>query len=367
MAKKQQAIDDFSSLNSIPFDHLIGESLTACIDAQTEASRASLRYLEKVMTDEDPMVTFLYQMSLPNGQKEVRRLVIPLLTIVPFPFMKIETVDIDFQAAVENFNSNQIDVVIGDDSNHTRVVNAGSESAQGTIGVRIKATASDMPAGISKLLQLIGNEGVLVRDLPEGEVPQSRFYVPEFVVAEPDVEDVVPSMNPENGEEQPQSKDWIEPKSEGPSSDNDDTSDDEPDIPEEELSMVDIVISNIQHNLKRALNRPDMDTTTPIPQGIAGSGSSRPSSSSGSRPNSSAIYRAKSAASSRPTSISSYHPTSSSSYRPTSSSGYRPTSSSSYRPTSSGSYRPITSAGSRPISSGSARATSGSNRPSSGK
>ena len=354
MAKQTQAIGDFSSLNSIPFDHLIGESLTACIDAQTEASRASLRYLAKVMADEDPMVSFLYQMALPNGQKELRRLVVPLLTIVPFPYMKIETVDIDFRAEVDNLSSSHLDVVIGDDSNYSHAGSSTAQSAQGTIGVRIKATASDTPAGISKLLQLIGNEGVLVRDLPDGEVPQSRFYVPEFVVSEPDDEPEVPSMIPGNGDEVPEPMRPIEPKSDG-----DDTGDPKLTVPKEINCMVDVVVVNIKHNLDRVLGLPDSISAMPILPEAGNSAGSYHSSSGGSRPNIIAINRSKSVASSRSTS-SSYHPTSGS-YRPTSSS-YHPTSGS-YRPTS-GSYRP-TSGSYRPTS-GSYRPTSGSYRPTSG-
>lgn len=374
MAKKQQTIDDFSSLNSIPFDHLIGESLTACIDAQTEASRASLRYLAKVMTDEDPMVTFLYQMALPNGQKELRRLVIPLLTVVPFPYMKIESVDIDFRAEIENLSSNHLDVVIGNDNDNSHAGSASTESVQGSIGVRIKASASDTPAGIIKLLQLIGNEGMLVRDLPDGEVPQSRFYVPDFVVAEPDDEPEIPSMNPGGGNEESEPMDSSESKLQVPRPEDDDSSDSESDIPEEDLSMVDVVINNIQHNLKRVLNLSKLDTATPIPQEIVGSDSSRPSSSGSYRPSSSAVYRAKGVVTSRPTSSGTYRPSSSSSYRPTSSSyrptssgSYRPVSSSSYRSASSGSYHSVSSGSARSIGSGVIRTTSSSGKPSSGR
>ena len=98
----------FDDLGRIPFGTLIGRILSACVDAQEAASTAAWDYVRHVLSHEAPVVfTFMDGLS-------VRRIEVPLITIVPLPYIKLQRVKIDFDANVKvnNEYSNQFFVQV---------------------------------------------------------------------------------------------------------------------------------------------------------------------------------------------------------------------------------------------------------------
>ena len=93
-----------SALHSIPFGNIIGGPLAACVHAQAEASQTTLNFIRGfTMTDsgidvdgaEPVTVTFSFVM---NGVPTLMTL--PLMTLVPIPYMRIEHVNLSFTADI---------------------------------------------------------------------------------------------------------------------------------------------------------------------------------------------------------------------------------------------------------------------------
>lgn len=97
-----------SALQAIPFGSLIGGPLNACIEAQALAAKTTWTFIQQVGLNEDPQtkqrtainVVFQYQKG-----SEMANLVVPLLTIVPIPYIAIDTIDINFKANISASSS----------------------------------------------------------------------------------------------------------------------------------------------------------------------------------------------------------------------------------------------------------------------
>ena len=97
-----------SALQAIPFSSMIGGPLKACIEAQAMAAKTSWEFIQEVGLNTDPEtgekkavnVSFSF---IQNG-REVQ-LNVPLLTIVPIPYIAIHSVDINFKANISAASS----------------------------------------------------------------------------------------------------------------------------------------------------------------------------------------------------------------------------------------------------------------------
>ena len=90
------------ALTGIPFESIIGGPLSACIKAQAEAAVSTVNFIEAVglqqgenNTKEAVYVVFSY---LQNGRRA--NISVPLLTIVPIPYIAINNIEIDFKVAI---------------------------------------------------------------------------------------------------------------------------------------------------------------------------------------------------------------------------------------------------------------------------
>ena len=90
-------VDD--EMSQVPFGSLIGNILTACVNAQENASNVAWDYTQTVLSRKTPVVfTFM------EG-KTLKRLEVPLVTIVPLPYLRIDDIAIAFDARVEVENT----------------------------------------------------------------------------------------------------------------------------------------------------------------------------------------------------------------------------------------------------------------------
>lgn len=184
------------SLSNIPFEDVIGGPLTACINAQADAAAATVQFIQSVgfktkgegedMVLETVNVTFSYTRKNTRGIDEEISVKIPLLTIVPIPYLAITNVQIDFKAKVsgieksgyvyETSNSNTQSTETNQkaglgifykkttkmntslsskkDSKSTR---DSSFSVESTIDVSVTAAQESMPAGMLKILEILSN------------------------------------------------------------------------------------------------------------------------------------------------------------------------------------------------------------------
>ncbi len=171
-----------SPLGALDFKRIIGAPLSACVSAQEEAAQATLEYINEVVfrrKDDDPdnlepvTVTFYFESA---GM--VNRLTIPLLCIVPVPYLQIEQVNLTFQATVTE--SSMSDDRLQLKAKYSSPGDSGEESDASKaeyqnrrcIDVNLCVTAADMPMGISKILEIFNNQLVEVRQEEPSQLPK---------------------------------------------------------------------------------------------------------------------------------------------------------------------------------------------------
>lgn len=169
-----------SLLQELDFNRILGAPLSACVNAQEEAAQATLQYLNEVVFtqagDDDsslePVTVSFYFES--GGQ--VHRIVMPLLLIVPVPYLQIDRVDLTFQATVTesrmNHDTRKLSLKAkysapGDSAEVSNETKAEYMNKR-YIDINLSVTSADMPMGISKLLEIFNNQLVEVKpDEPE--------------------------------------------------------------------------------------------------------------------------------------------------------------------------------------------------------
>ncbi|MEO1128632.1 MAG: DUF2589 domain-containing protein [Planctomycetota bacterium] len=183
-------------LSKIPFGSLIGSPLNAAIQAQAQAAMTTVDFINAVGLQRDDngqleavTVTFSYQ----DGRTGVtKNLIVPLLAIVPVPYIGIDTISIDFKANISAESSSSTTTTSSQSfeagvtgkakylffsaefnasysSKKDSTSTADSKySVEYTMDVRVHATQSDMPQGLSRVLNIL-EEAVAERD-PTGEM-----------------------------------------------------------------------------------------------------------------------------------------------------------------------------------------------------
>jgi hypothetical protein len=182
-------------LSGIPFSNIIGGPLVAAIDAQGQAAMQTVNFILAVgfgagdggsstgTTDQlqAQMVTFSYTKSLPSGTTEYMQLAVPLLTIVPIPFIRISSMNISFTANIQadtsastnttntlntsaslsgsanywflktNFNASV------SNTNTTNTTAASQYNVQYNMNVNVNAVQDVLPAGLQSVLNILSN------------------------------------------------------------------------------------------------------------------------------------------------------------------------------------------------------------------
>lgn len=191
-----------NALQAIPFGSIIGGPLKACIEAQAMAEQTSWQFIQEVGLNTDPntgqkeAVNVSFQF-MQNGH--MVQLNVPLLTIVPIPYIAIHDIDINFKANIsassssvsEQSSSSALDVgaeaSIGakwgpfhmdakmkanySSKKDSKATQESKYSVEYTMDVAVKAGQDSMPAGLAKVLELLGS-ALDVSD-PEGTLEVS--------------------------------------------------------------------------------------------------------------------------------------------------------------------------------------------------
>jgi hypothetical protein len=177
-----------NQLAAIPFGTLIGGPLIAAVEAQAKAAMTTVDFINAVGFEEDTAnkakkvktVAFSF-MSGPanNGQTPMMKLEVPLLSIVPIPFLRIENLDIHFKASLsQSMETKQADssslagefgvkasggylavkaemnasISSKKDSSSTR---DSRYSVEYTMDINVHAVQDDIPAGLAKVLGML--------------------------------------------------------------------------------------------------------------------------------------------------------------------------------------------------------------------
>lgn len=199
-----------SALQAIPFGSMIGGPLNACIEAQAMAAQTSWQFIQEVGLNTNPdtgqkeAVNVSFQF-MQNGH--MVQLNVPLLTIVPIPYIAIHDIDINFKANIsassssvsEQSSSSALDgsmeagggIKIGpfhmdakmnasySSKKDSKATQESKYSVEYTMDVAVKAGQDSMPAGLAKVLELLGS-ALDVSD-PEGtlEVSARELILPD--------------------------------------------------------------------------------------------------------------------------------------------------------------------------------------------
>lgn len=174
-----------NALQAIPFGAIIGGPLNACIEAQALAAQTSWKFIQEVGLSTDANgkkeavnVTFQF---IKDGQ--MAQLNVPLLTIVPIPYIAITDIDIAFKANIsaasssvtENSESTALDaglegtagaklgpfhVDASFNANYSskkdsKATQDSRYSVEYTMDVAVKAGQDNMPAGMAKVLEIL--------------------------------------------------------------------------------------------------------------------------------------------------------------------------------------------------------------------
>lgn len=175
-----------NALQAIPFSSLIGGPLDAAIQAQAMAAKTSWEFIQQVGLNTNAEtgeknavnVTFYY-----NKNGNLTKLIVPLLTIVPIPYIAIDDVQINFKAnisaAASSSTENTSTTEMGGGVEGSTSLNYGifkvsadfkanysskkdskatedsKYSVEYTMDVAVHAGQSDMPAGLASVLNIL--------------------------------------------------------------------------------------------------------------------------------------------------------------------------------------------------------------------
>ena len=186
-----------AELREIPFDYLIGSPLKAAIEAQGLAAKTTIDFIEKVgfiprPDDQDPFfvdetqdvdggqvrnVTFNYKKIDQGGGTAEVSLTVPILTIVPIPYLRLDEMTIDFTAKLNDVIQNTVKTgfsLANETSGSFRAFwspvrldvrtsmsykqsrNTESRYAREyQMNIHVRAVQDDIPAGLERVLDLL--------------------------------------------------------------------------------------------------------------------------------------------------------------------------------------------------------------------
>ncbi|MBE9042162.1 DUF2589 domain-containing protein [Oscillatoriales cyanobacterium LEGE 11467] len=177
-------------LSSLDFGAMIGGPLTAVVKAQAQSALASAQFIKEVGFEHDKKgkitkamnVEFTYEKPVPGKEpgtttKQKASLSVPILTILPIPFIQVDSAEIAFHAKLLSVTHNELKVTDkgGGEANVGFAGFSWLSSAQmkanyshqskrresgeihDTYGldVTVKASQAEMPAGMDKMLNIL--------------------------------------------------------------------------------------------------------------------------------------------------------------------------------------------------------------------
>ena len=148
--------DTTYDFEKMEFGEIITAPLTACVDAQAQAASATAEYIQNMgflYDDQEKVykpVTFSFRYQTDEGMK---RFTIPLISVVPVPYLQIHDVNLFFSTDLSVKDGQLSGKVSSGKSTRSQESDKEVKTSDLRLNVNIKASTSDMPIGIIKLLQ----------------------------------------------------------------------------------------------------------------------------------------------------------------------------------------------------------------------
>lgn len=179
-------VEPGQELSTIDFESVIGGPLVAIVHAQAQSALATVDFIKSVGFKEDGSVqdvTFGYVKTLPDGTTQASSLSVPLLTIVPIPFLRVEEANLEFLAKInsveyqETTTSDKLGVDLSAKASwgwgsaklkvsysHERQSRSGaSVTREYSLTVKVKAVQDEMPGGMEKVMGILES---LIKETP---------------------------------------------------------------------------------------------------------------------------------------------------------------------------------------------------------
>lgn len=166
-----------SAMQAIPFSSMIGGPLKACIEAQAMAAKTSWEFIKEVELNTDEkgqksavMVAFSF-----NKGGRMTQLNVPLLTIVPIPYIAINSVDINFKANINASSSS-----VSENSSHTEY--CGEVDAKAKLNLGLFSLEANLKANYStkKDSKATEESKYSLSSYTKYSVPSVSFLMPSF-------------------------------------------------------------------------------------------------------------------------------------------------------------------------------------------
>jgi hypothetical protein len=181
-----------SALQAIPFEQLIGGPLNAAVKAQALAATTSVDFIRSVgfnQNGEIINIKFVYQREGRQVTLEV-----PLITIVPIPYLRIDNMTINFKAQLSasgesndtttssqnaNVSASAGGGFFGQKYNFNASVSSKKDSSSSssskysieyTMDITVHAVQDDIPKGLSTVLGLLSEQ---MKPIPQAVSQQS--------------------------------------------------------------------------------------------------------------------------------------------------------------------------------------------------
>ncbi|WP_028974821.1 DUF2589 domain-containing protein [Spirochaeta cellobiosiphila] len=182
-----------SQFNVVPLQDLFSAPIAAVIEADFMAARQFVEYIkqfgfipksdhESEFGDLD-YISFDYEQPSSNGSTEKRTMKIPTLSAIPLPLLKVDKADFSFgvkilmsqetaqkkkiqmkenptsKDTIPNSKSFNWQAMLAAAPQKSKSENSSNKSTSlnANIDVKISVTQADIPAGISKMLSLLGS------------------------------------------------------------------------------------------------------------------------------------------------------------------------------------------------------------------
>lgn len=179
----QAAVQTLDSLN---FNSLIGSPLVAGINASAQAAMATAEYIQAMgfqggsgsdgQNQQLKTVSFTYTANLASGPVS-QTVTVPLLSILPIPYLRVDSMQIDFKAKINSiasvkntntfgttnsvtgstggflsmFESAHFDVTVADQNVNTQVA---QQTSNFSLDVKVHAGVDALPSGMQKVLNI---------------------------------------------------------------------------------------------------------------------------------------------------------------------------------------------------------------------
>ena len=176
-------------LSSIDFKSMIGGPLDAVVRAQAQSAQTSVDFIKSVGFEQDTniptMVTFSYMKPIEttDAQGAVTvtptkyDLTVPILTMLPIPFIRVEETTIDFNAKINSVQESTttsshdlntslsakggwgpVSVKLIASYSYKKSTSASSKTERTySLAIHVRAVQDELPAGTEKLLGILEN------------------------------------------------------------------------------------------------------------------------------------------------------------------------------------------------------------------